>query len=78
MPNDPFGQMAAQMNTILGDFTRGLTQMTAEINGMMAQQAKMLTEMAPHNLLAKAPITEGSGQFSAKMTTQQLQDTNIF
>ena len=70
---DPITDLAAQANVAFNELNRGMSQ-------VMAGGMKAFNEMAPHNVLAKlAPAaTEGAGTFSAKMTTQQLRQRNIF
>ena len=69
---DPIMELTTNINSAFNDMNRGLSQIFS--TGM-----KSLNEMAPHNVLPKmAPPSVGAGMFSRKMTTQQLNETNIF
>ena len=76
MANDPLSIMATQMNTVFSEFGRGMGQFNAEMSGIMESQFKVLNDMAPHNVLSK--MAQGSGNFSGRMSTQDLNQRNIF
>lgn len=72
MPNDP----AMALNNVLSEFNRGFSQINAQMTQLMTKQINTLNDMAPHNVIAK--MGTGSGTFSAKMSSQELVDKNIF
>ena len=73
MPED----ISTTLNKAFGEFTRGLNEFNAQMTASFAQSFKMMNEMAPHNLMAQM-AGPGAGTFSAKMTTQELRQRNIF
>lgn len=76
MANDPLSMLATQMNTAFSDIGRGLNQVNAEFAGQLSQVSATLNQMAPHNVIAQ--MGQGSGTFSGKMSTQDLDQRNIF
>ena len=64
------------LNKAFGDITLGLSQINASMSESAMSGIKTLNEMAPHNVLSK--MGAGSGQFSAKMTTSELNQRNIY
>jgi len=63
-------------NKAFSDLTSGLSEMNATMSESFMTGIKTANEMAPHNLLSKMAI--GSGQFNAKMTTEELNSRNIY
>ena len=72
----PTEDISVTLNKAFSELTKGLNEMNAQMFEMSVRDLKMLNEMAPHNVLGK--MGQGAGTFSAKMTTQQLRQKNIF
>jgi len=64
------------LNKAFGDITLGLSQINASMSESAMAGIKTLNEMAPHNVLGQ--MNKGAGQFSAKMTTDELNQRNIY